>query len=503
MANAVSDTAPTESADPTERIDIVGRRPIAWWPVGLIAAASTLLLLITASRYDYHRDELYFRMLGAHPQWGYADQPPFTPLLARLGIEIFGDTVWAMRVPFAIILGLTVVLTAMIAREAGGGQTAQTIAAAGVVSVFPLTAAHVGSTAAPDLLVWLGVIFFVMRALLHGRERAWLAAGVTAGLGLYNKHLVVLLLAALAAGLLIAGPRHVFRSRWLSSGVAAAVLVGLPNLIYQVVNGFPQADMAAAIAANKGDESRVMLLPFQLALLILPPVWMAGLVAAFRDRRLRCLALAYPILLILVLVSAGQPYYPLGLLLALFAIGAAPVERWMAGRRWRLIAVGASIPVFAMLSIVSSLPVIPEDDLGGSFVASANTTVADQIGWRDYVWQIGTVYAGLSATDQSRAVLFTGNYGEAGALDRYGRSLGLPEVYSGHNELHKYGPPPDGKTVVLAVMQAPPRQFGDCVAKARLTNAAGVENEELDAQVYVCRLIEPWSRIWPSVQHYD
>jgi 4-amino-4-deoxy-L-arabinose transferase-like glycosyltransferase len=472
---------------------------VAWWPVGLIAGAVTLLLLITAGRYDYHRDELYFRILGRDPQWGYVDQPPFTPLLARLGIEAFGDTVWAMRVPFAIILGLTVLVAALIAREAGGGPVAQSLAAAGVASTFPLSAAHVSSTAAPDLLVWLGVIFFVVRALLGGVERAWLAAGVVAGLGLYNKHLVVLLMFCLAAALLIAGPRQVFSSRWLWAGVGLALLVGLPNLIYQAVNGFPQADMASALAADKGDESRTSLLPLQFVLITLPPVWIAGIVTLLRDSRLRALAVAYPIMLLLVLGIGGQPYYPLGLLLALFAIGAVPVERWISAARWRRVLLGVAVPVFAVSAIVTGLPVLPPDRLG--FVADANQTIADQIGWRDYVWQIGGVYADLSETDQRRAVLFTANYGEAGALDRYGRSLGLPDVYSGHNELHTYGPPPADKTVVVAVLPSPPRQLGKCTPSVRLGNTAGVDNEELEAQVYVCRLNQPWTTVWPQLRH--
>ncbi|WP_328460875.1 glycosyltransferase family 39 protein [Actinoplanes sp. NBC_00393] len=503
MLDALSDPAPTE------RID-AARRSIAWWPVGLIAAATTLLLLGTANRYGYHRDELYFRLLGEHPQWGYTDQPPFTPLLARLGIELFGDTVWAMRVPFAILLGLTAIVAAMIARELNGGPAAQSLAAVGVFSAGPLSAAHVSSTAAPDLLVWLGVSYFVIRALLAGRERAWIGAGLVTGLGLYNKHLVVLLLLCIAAGLLWLGPRHVLQSRWLWAGAGVALLIGLPNLIYQVANGFPQADMAAAIAENKGTESRVLLLPLQFVLLMLPPVWIAGIVTLLRDPRLRplrALAVAYPLMLVLVLVIAGQPYYPVGLLYALFAIGAVPTARWAFGHRPRqaLLAVGVTLSV--AMGIVSALPVIPERSLAGNPAVAANQTIADQIGWREYVWQIAGVHNELSPADQDRAVLFTGNYGEAGALDRYGAQFGLPPVYSGHNELHNFGPPPEGKTVVVAVLQAPlPRAaalFGACQQKATLHNSLGVENEELEARIYVCRTSEPWAAIWPRTQHYD
>ncbi|MEV6342404.1 glycosyltransferase family 39 protein [Actinoplanes sp. NPDC051851] len=214
------------------------RRRMAWSVVGPIAGVATALLLLFAPTYGYHRDELYFRLLATHPQWGYVDQPPLTPMVDRVAIALFGDHLVAMRLPWAFALGAAAVLAAAVAREVGGGAFAQGLAASGVLSAYPLSAAHVGSTAALDLLVWLGVILLAMRALLHDHPHAWLGAGLVAGVGLYNKHLVVLLLLCLAAGLLIAGPRRVLRSPWLWGGVAIALVGGLPNLIYQVANGF-------------------------------------------------------------------------------------------------------------------------------------------------------------------------------------------------------------------------------------------------------------------------
>jgi hypothetical protein len=67
------------------------RPPFAWRPVTVIAGLVTVLLLATSNGYGYHRDEMYFRILGRHLQWGYVDQPPLTPLLNRLSILVFGD----------------------------------------------------------------------------------------------------------------------------------------------------------------------------------------------------------------------------------------------------------------------------------------------------------------------------------------------------------------------------------------------------------------------------
>jgi hypothetical protein len=334
---------------------------------------------------------------------------------------------------------------------------------------------------------------------------------VVTGLALYAKLLIPLLLICLLLGLLIMGPRRVLLSKWLLAGAGLAVLIGLPNILYQVFNDFPQAHMADAIAADKGTDSRIQLLPFQLILVgvALVPVWVAGLVTLLRDPRLRAargIAVAYPIMVVLVFVIAGQPYYPIGLVLGLFAIGAVPVERWMAGRSGRRVLLGVAVGVNVVISLVFALPVLPVSQVG--FIAAVNSTVADQIGWKVYVRQVGEVYAGLPADEKQRVVLITSNYGEAGALDRYGSRYGLPAVYSGHNELYNYGPPPDSRTVAIVVSQAPAAEvnatLGPCELRAHLDNGLGIENEEPDGAIYVCRnLPTPWHSLWPSLQHYD
>ncbi|GAB3869141.1 glycosyltransferase family 39 protein [Dactylosporangium cerinum] len=480
----------------------------AWKPVGAVAATAAVALLLTINRYDYHRDELYFRMIGAHPKWGYVDQPPFTPLLTRACVEVFGDSVWAIRLPGVLFLVATVFLLALIAREAGGGAVAQTLAATGAITTFALVSTHLALTTGPDLVVWLLVVLLIMRAMLRERPRCWLLAGLVVGLALYNKHLVILLLLTFAAGVLILGPRKILLSPWLWAGLGIAVVVGLPNLLYQITNDFPQLDMAAALAENKGDDARITMIPLQLAWLgpFFVPVWIAGIVTLLRNpalRPVRALGLAYPLMLVLLFVVAGQPYYTVGLLSALFAVGAVPVERRVT-RRWILVA-GAAVN--AGFAILTSLPVLPVDVVGRTPIPAINQGISDQIGWPRYVQQVAAVYDALPAADKPHTILLTGNYGEAGALDRYGPGLGLPPVYSGQNELWWLGPPPPSATVVVLVTQGDPARstaFGSCEHKADLDNGYGVENEEQTARVFVCReLTGTWSDLWPSFQHFD
>src|SRR5919107_5347607 len=207
------------------------------------------------------------------------------------------------------------------------------VGAAGACCSLVLVAGHLLSTATVDLVVWLLVTLFAVRALLRGRPRWWLAAGVSAGLGAYHKQLVVLLLIGVLAGLLIAGPRAELRSPWLWAGAGIALVLAVPNVVYQVTHDWPQVKMAAAVSRNKGSGDRVTLLPFQLLLLGPPlvPIWIAGWAGLFRAPRwrpVRAFAWAYPIVLLLVLVTGGPPDYPPRPLLALYAARRVRAPSW-------------------------------------------------------------------------------------------------------------------------------------------------------------------------------
>jgi hypothetical protein len=503
--------AATEAADPAPAADTAP--PFAWGPVAAVATAVAALLAVTAARYDYHRDELYFRELGQQPAWGYVDQPPLTPLLARLSTAALGDSVWALRVPALLSVVATAFIVALIARELGGRRVAQALSALGVASVFPLIAGHVLLTATVDLVIWSAVILFAARALRRGEPRWWLAAGVVVGIGLYNKHLVALLLIGLAGGLLLAGPRRVLLSRWVWAGVAVALLIGSPNIAYQATHDWPQFAMAEALRRNKGDEARLTFIPLQLVMLgpLLAVIWAAGLVSLLRDpalRAVRALGVAYPLICAVVLVIAGQPYYTLGLLLAVYAAGCVAVQRWMAGRPGRRAWVGAAVAVNVAMSAVIALPILPVPVLARTPIPVMNQATRDQIGWPAYVRQVADGYRALPADERATAVIIAANYGEAGALNRYGSRYALPHAYSGQNELFHRGRPPESATTVILVGyerdEFARTRFASCATVGHLDNGVGVDNEEQGLPIRVCRGPRgAWRDLWPSFQHFS
>ena len=474
----------------------------------LLGAAVTVVLVVFAGGYGYHRDELYFLEAGHHLAWSYADQGPVTPLVARLMSDIAPGSLTVLRIPSAIAAGLVVLLTGLLAGELGGRPRARALAATcAAVGTIVLFNGHLLSTSTLDLLVWTLLSWLVVRAVRTGDNRLWPVAGVVLGLGLLNKPLPAFLAVGLLAGVLIAGPRLLLRNPWVWSGAAIALVLWSPWIAWQASNGWPQIAVSRSIAAGNSTSSQPWwaIVPFQVLLVspVLAPVWIAGLVRLFRDpavRPYRFLAWAWVVLAVVFMASAGKPYYLAGLLPALLGAGAVAVDGWLdRGRRGlRRGLIGIALVGSAAVSAIIALPLVPADRAGQ--VVATNPDVGETIGWPRFTQTIADVYRHVPG-----AVILTSNYGEAGAIDRYGPALGLPHAYSGHNAFGDWGPPPNGSAPVVAVgldRSDIATTLRDCRLRARIDDGVGIDNDEQGAPVDVCRGPQrPWSAQWSAVKH--
>ena len=462
-----------------------------------------IVLAVVAPLYGYHRDELYFRMLP--PAWGYTDQPPLTPLLAQVATAVVDDSVVALRIVALLCAVGSIPLLALVTREAGGSRLAQAFTAWGMAgATLTLLFGHVLLTSSVDLLIWPAALLFAMRAVLRDDGRWWLAAGAVIGLGSFNKLLVVVLMLGIAVGLAVLGPRKWFTSGWLWAGVALTAVLAAPNIVFQALNGWPQLAMGAALAENNADEVRVMMWPFLILLVgpVLAIFWTVAVIGLFRRaawRPLRFLGATLVVVIAFVFAAGTQFYYTAGVLGVMTALGSVIVAEWAAtsGRRNLVV---AGLAFNAIGCAVTSLPLLPVEWFGASGMANVNSASADQVGWERYVDQIGAVAA---ASDVD--VIIASNYGEAGALDRFG--VGLPPVVSGHNALWALAAPPQDASTALIVggqAEGSAEWFDSCELAGRLDNGVGVDNEEEGMQLLVCREpIESWSELWERFRHLD
>jgi 4-amino-4-deoxy-L-arabinose transferase-like glycosyltransferase len=452
---------------------------------------------------------MYFVVAGQHPALGYVDQPPLTPLLSALSVALLGVSPTAVRVLPALEMGLVVVLVALIARDLGGSRRAQVIAAALAGLSGYLAAGHLDTTTDPDLLAWALVLWLVVRLLDGDDPRRWLLVGVVTGIGLENKTTLLFLGAGLAAGLLLTRRWDVIRSPWAWLAVGIAVVLWLPNLLWQAANGWPQLAMAQAIAGY-ADENRAQVLPLLWLFTgpLLFPISLAGLgwlLFAKDSAQWRTIGFGAIVALFLAVVSGGKAYYAIGSAPVFMAAGANLVDRWLG--RGHAIVKGAGLVVLAVLSgafiALLTLPVLPLNTYATSGLPAAVPDVANTVGWPAFVRTVEDVVKSLPAEQRDRAAILANDYSEASALKLLGTDL--PPVYSGHNSYWSWGPPPEDRTVVIHVGDWRPADwrpyFTDCTDAAAVDNGVGIDNAEQGSRVSVCTgLAQPWSRMWPALR---
>ena len=489
-----------------------------WLGIAIIAVAAFVAEMAVSARYGYVRDELYFLSAGQHLAFGYVDQPPLTPLLARLAAVAGGNTLVALRVVPALALAALVVATAAMSRMLGAGRTGQLLAAlAAAVCTEYLGAMHELTTTTPDFVFWAITLLLAVKLLASQDPRWWVAIGACAGVASEAKWNIGFLVAALAAGFLATDARRLLRSRYLLAGGLIAAALAAPDLIWQAAHGWPSMDVFRALQGDAG-HNRAVYWVGQVLFTgpVLVPLWVTGAIWSVRSeaaRRFRPVGIGCVLVIALQFVLGGKAYYSGGAYTFLLAAGCVPVERWLAARRPLTGRIGpAAVLAGAMLAgaLIAApvtLPVLPARALRTAPVQKINYDLGEEIAWPKLVALVSREYHARPAAQRRQTTILTGNYGEAGAIDRYGPGLGLPRVYSGANNFWLWGPPPAAATAAIAVNLDPAllhREFRHVRRVATFWNGLGVSDDEQGVPVFVATgLRSSWARDWPAFRNYS
>jgi 4-amino-4-deoxy-L-arabinose transferase-like glycosyltransferase len=432
--------------------------------VTAIAGGKLILHCFFNNRYGYFRDEFDYLACGDHLAWGYVDQPPLLPFLVRVSRIVLGDSLRSIRFLPALASSLTVVLAAMIARELGGGRFALLLTSVTVlVAPIYLSGGSLLTTNCLEPLFWMGCAYFGLIAIKRN-PRYWLLFGISAGLGLEEKYSIAIFGLAIVIGLLLTRHRRVFLNKWFYAAGLIALLLFLPNVIWNVRNDWPFLELMHNIRAEGRD---VQLSPLQFflqqILLLHPftaPIWISGLVALFlmkRFRDFRFLAWAYVISFAAFVLLKGKNYYLAPIYPLLFAAGAVVFETgiertrraWLkpalialliVGGVWFLPIVVPALPVDRFISYMNTLPFkLPRSEHSHER-AILPQHYADQFGWEELATTSAQAWARVSESERADCGVFAQNYGQAGAIDFFGPRYGLPKALSGHQTYFLWGP---------------------------------------------------------------
>jgi hypothetical protein len=489
-----------------------------------LAAFKLFVHFAGISRYGFFRDELYYMACGEHLAWGYVDQPPFIAVVAWLAHHLFGYSLVSVRL-FPVLAGAAVVgLTGLFARELGGGRLAQFLAAAAILFAPACLAFNSFlSMNAFEPLFWLLCAWVALRVVKGASPNLWLAFGVVAGIGLENKHTMLVFGFALVAGLMLSGKQRLFGSKWIWIGALVALALFLPNLLWEARHGWPQIEVVRNAQHLKNTPVSPWRFLVEQVLFLHPlalPVWVGGLAWYFFDskgRRFRFLGWAYLIVLAIFMFLDGKTYYALPAYPFLMAAGGVAFERFVEfpNRRWIRFTYPVLLVLGGIATIPFGVPVLSVDTFLNYSRATPDSLrvkterdapvplpqlYADMFGWDSMAATVAGVYRGLPDSDQTNCAILAGNYGEAGAIDYYGPALGVPKAISGHNSYFYWGPRGySGGCVILFGERATEYKnyFGDVQQVATITSPHAMAGEQ-NLPVYLCRKPRaPLSVLWP------
>jgi hypothetical protein len=497
------------------------RIPAEW----LIALVVGVVHLAVAGRYDLFRNELYFIVCGRHPDFGFVDQPPLVPLVAA-ATQLFGDNPWLLRLPAVIAAAGLVVLTGSLARLLRGNATSAWIAAlaAGIAPALGALTTTL-TTATFEPIAWTAFAYLLARAVILEERGAILWAGLVAGLAMEAKYGIAFWLIPLGAGIIMTPARRIlfWPQFWL--GVLIGAIVAAPSLIWQAVHGWPFFEVHANHLAKgtnfTGTPIRFEVIQLFATNILLAPLWITGVIAPFCWAPLkpaRFLSIGLIGATLLVYLAHGKDYYLFAAYPALFAVGAVviaqirPIIRtlWLAAALMVSLAFAPIVlpilepPVLAAYLAWTHLAPPPSEAAGVG--APLTQLFSDELGWRALEKQVAAVYRSLPADERARTAILAVDYGEAAALDVYGRQDGLPPALCGQNQYFLWGDHGYDGTTIIHVNGDPDRwrrgcESVDIVGKFGVPYAMPYENGR---PIFICRgLRRSLGEIWDRLKRYE
>ena len=495
-----------------------------------IALAKLVFHIYFNNRYGYFRDEFDYMSCGDHLQWGYVDQPPLIPFLIHLCRAVLGDSLRSIRFIPALASSLLVVQTAVLARELGGRRFAVLLSAICAV-VIPQYLSN-GSLLGTNCLepnLWMGCAYFAILAIKRHDPRYWLWFGVFAGLGMEDKYTIAIFGLGIVVGLLLTEQRSVFLNKWFWLGGLAAFLIFLPNLLWNIHNDWPFVRLMHNIRAEGRDVVWGPLDFFLQQVLVMnplaAPIWLAGLIALLFWKPLRAyrlLAWCYLVTYGVLFALHGKNYYLTPIYPMLLAAGAIALEAGIS--RPRLQWLKPTIAIILLANGVYLAPVVIPILSPEHFLAYAKTLpfklpvneyaharaalpqwYADQFGWKEIADEAAIAWNRIPADERKDCGIFAQDYGQAGAIDFFGRSQGLPPALSGDRTYFLWGPRGySGKCLIV---------LGD--RKARLEQlfqqvdfvGLSADNQwalETQISVNICRgpKFGTLNDLWPQLKHW-
>jgi 4-amino-4-deoxy-L-arabinose transferase-like glycosyltransferase len=206
--------------------------------IGFVLAKFLLQYTLISSDYDLQRDEYLHLDQANHLAWGYLSIPPVTSWISSI-IYFLGNSVFWVKFFPALFGALTMVVVWKAIEELNGNLFALILGATCVLFSVLLRLNTLYQPNSLDVLSWTA-FYFILIKFIRTENSKWLFGGaILFALGFLNKYNIVFMLIGLFPAVLLTGQRKVFAQKEFYMAMFLALLLVLPNLVWQYNNNFP------------------------------------------------------------------------------------------------------------------------------------------------------------------------------------------------------------------------------------------------------------------------
>ncbi len=411
-----------------------------------------LPFLLQSSAYEPHRDEFLYLAEGQHMAWGYMEVPPLLSVFAWL-VNICGGGMFWIKFWPSLFGALTFLIVAKTILSLGGKWFAIVLGFLPFITGSYLRVHFLFQPNFLEIFFWT-VIAWSIISFVQTQQNKWLYVfGVSVGLGMLSKYSVAFFVLSILLGVLLTAQRKIFVNKHFWIGALLAFIIFLPNLLWQYNHHFPVVYHMKELQETQLQYVSPMSFIIDQLLMNLPAlfIWMAGLYFtgfSGKTNQYRFIALAYVFVIVLLLLGHGKNYYALGVYPILCAFGAYHIEQSTITRFkfWRY-----AVVVFAValgyLFVPIALPIYEPAKLVAFYKKKRTERTgalkwedqknhplpqdfADMLAWEEMAKKMAVAYNTLDSNEKKTAILFCDNYGQAGAVNYYGRKYNLPQAYS-------------------------------------------------------------------------
>lgn len=410
-----------------------------------------LIHFFTSTNYELHRDEMLYFSMGNHLSWGFASIPPFMSFLAYVVINIFGYHEFFVKLFPALFGASIIVLIALFVKEIGGkGFAVFTGCFAYLISSAMLRSASLFMPVIFELFFWMLFLLFVLKLINRQNPKYWIGIGISFGFAFLNKYSVLFLGFSTLIALLISKHRNLIFSKYLIYAALISLLIMLPNIIWQINHNF-----AVIIHLNELYRTQLVNVPVKVFLSeqILMNVnciliWLPGLLGIIiydAEKKFRVFVFLFLLLIFLFLVTKGKHYYTLGIYTMFFGFGGYILEKYFIGKlKIMSYIILAFSFIISLLTLPFGLPILHQQKMEKYCSAFSRHITSiplrgednsyypipqdymDMTGWKELAKLASFAYNKLDTNQKKDCIFYANNYGQAGAIDFYGKKFQLP-----------------------------------------------------------------------------